>query len=140
MMKFRWKNKEYRNKQKITRQTDEYKNKMSVSIKKAYESTELRNQMSIIMKDDWKRNKNERIKSMNSDKCLKRKSEILKERWEDISYMEMMCNMSNDLWQNKEHVEKMKKIHTSEQFRKQASSIVTELWKDPIYASKCLNN
>lgn len=139
-MKDIWTQDTYRNKQTKTRETSDYKNKMSKSIKEAYSSDELRNRMSDIMRNEWIKNRENRIKTINSEKCLTRKSEILKERWEDTSYIKSMKKMSADLWKNTDHIEHMKNIHNSISHKKRISEIVTNLWKNPEYASKCLHN
>ena len=139
-MKDIWTQDAYRSKQTKTRENSDYKNKMSKSIKEAYTSDELRTRMSNIMKIEWIKNRENRIETMNSEKCLTRKSEILKERWKDDSYIESMKKMSAELWKNTDYTERMKNIHNSDKYKKRMSKIVTELWKNPEYASKCLHN
>jgi group I intron endonuclease len=76
-------------------------------------------------------------------------SEILKERWKDISYKNKMCDMSKELWKNEDYrknritdeaKERIRQANigrkSSNELKQRLSKINKERWKDKTYKEK----
>jgi len=84
------------------------------------------------------------VRYVKSEEYKKKKSELVKELWQDPECKKKLSEKVEELWQDPEFRGKVnrqrEKVQKSFEFRKKQSEISKMLWQDPEYREKCIRS